>query len=473
MTNFSPFLGLPADIIIVILHCLLVPELSALSQTCWLFHEFVNEFGWRAYRHRNPRPSMSLSKSRLSWTAMTSAKYDFLSDKAWSGIDSEFIARPLSAPWSGKEISLLAMNSSRLIVAAGDTIYSYVFGISTGNGSPPIILEGSCSLTAHHDTKSCITALNFLPDGGLDRTFCVGFQDGTHQRIQLSGPSKDQSLRIHRSAAQSLQLPYRDFLQNLSSSGNALLSLSASGRAALMNIDTFSVLSTIELQRRSWVSHLCIDSSSPFAAFGMSSAMAPLTIHLVTPDQFFAHPSVLLSLSESAPLGSAVYDICRGPPTSAWGSSPQVVVSGWYNGIVAIHDLRSSSRVPTSTSAPAPLRPVLTLRNYLSDEPVYSVSCGGGGGAHVAAGAARHSLVSLWDIRSPRNGFSIHAPINDPSPVYALILESSRLWGVTQSRPFVFDFGPGVTATTYPRVGNRADVLVGYYVTKYSHHWSR
>jgi hypothetical protein len=83
---------------------------------------------------------------------------------------------------------------------------------------------------------------------------------------------------------------------------------------------------------------------------------------------------------------------------------------------------------------------VLTLANSWSIEPIYSVSSGGGAGSHIAAGSARHSLVSFWDVRSPAGGFSVHAPLNDPSPVYSLILESSRLFGVTQSRPFVLDF---------------------------------
>ncbi|KAJ7442669.1 hypothetical protein FB451DRAFT_1297204 [Mycena latifolia] len=483
MTNLSPpfsLLGLHTDILIYILHeFLLVKDLSALSRTSRFFHALVTQFGWAGHQRRNPRPSMSLSKSRIKWAPMACVKYDVLADRSWA--QSEFIARPLSGPWSGKELPRLAINPSRLIVAAGNTIYSYTFGIATNDDAPPIVFEGSCPLARIPRDRNVITALTFIPDGGLDQTLWVGFHDGTSERIVIMGRSKSQwapTLRVQRSPSQPLHLPHKDLLESLSSSQNALLSLSAGGRAMLAGIETPPAFSsTIDLQVRSWISHLSMESTSPYAAFGTSSA-TPLAIHSVTSDRLAPLPSAVLSPADSASTGSAVYGISKGPPSSPWGPSPQVVVSGWYNGTVAIHDLRSCSRSssPQSTNSPAPLRPVLTLVNSWSIEPIYSVSCGGGAGSHVAAGSARHSLLSLWDVRSPTGGFSVHAPMNDPSPVYGVILESSRLFGVTQSRPFVLDFGPGVTRNTYPdlsfipRHPNQKDADdFGFYVTKYQH----
>ncbi|KAJ7134753.1 hypothetical protein C8R44DRAFT_663481 [Mycena epipterygia] len=484
--NLSPYslLGLPTDILILILHeFLLVKDLSALSRACRFLHALVNEFGWAAYQRHNPRPSMTLSKSRMAWSPMARVRHNILTDTAWS--KSEFIARPLSAPWLGQKQPILAINSARLIVAAGTTIYSYAFGISTNDSdAPPIVLEGCCRLgVTLRNRNSDITALTFIPDGSLNRTLCVGFQDGRSERIVLTGRSNRKPLdilRVQRSPGQPLELPHKDLLKSLSSSRNLLLSLSVSGRATLADSETPAPSSsTVDLQARSWVSHLCMESSSPYAAFGTSSA-TPLTIHSVTNDRLTRLPSAVLGQAESANTGSAVYGICEGPPSSLWGSSPQVVVSGWYNGSVSLHDLRSCARTSTHDPlSPAPLRPVLTLVNPWSIEPIYSVSCGGGSGSHVAAGSARHSLVSLWDVRSPAGGFSVHAPLNDASPVYAVILESSRLYGVTQSRPFVLDFGPGITKDTYPDLGSSTRGFMhlgqkgadgfGYYVTKYSH----
>jgi len=181
---------------------------------------------------------------------------------------------------------------------------------------------------------------------------------------------------------------------------------------------------------------------------------------------------------------NAVYGITRAPPSSPWGSSPQILVSGWYDGPVRCYDLRSSSRfashptTPMTQRDPAPLRPMLRLHDPWSYESTYSVSCGGGSGSFIAAGSARHSVVSFWDVRFPAAGWSVHAPHNDRSPVYQVILESSRLFAATESRPFVYDFGPGVTKETYPhlspsqanRLRHKKGSSVDYYTTKYHHH---
>ncbi|KAK7048481.1 F-box domain-containing protein [Favolaschia claudopus] len=471
----NTLLDFPLDILIVIFELLFVQDLSALSQTSRSFLTLVNEFGWAAYLRKNPRPSLSLCKSRNSSSAKRNVMYDVLTDKSWSQFD--FIARPLAPPWPGKEQPILAMNSSRLVIAAGNTLYSYVFGVSTSNEAPSIAPEGSCPL----NNRGYITALTCIPDGGLDQTFCVGLHDGTSEHIVIS-PRKQHgvpTLSVHGLPDQPPFVATNDPIESLTSSGTSLLSLSASGRAILTDTQTSRSPSTIELGTRSWVSHLNTQSSSPFAVFGSSSKTRPLTVHAITHDHLSPLPTASLEQAEPARRGSAVYGICKGPP-SLWGSSPEIIVSGWYDGTISIHDLRSPSRgcaSDNSSPAPAPLRPVLTLMNQWSIEPIYSVASGGGTGCYIAAGWGRHSLVSLWDVRFPSQGLSIHAPSNDPSPVYSLILESSRLFGVTQSRPFVFDFGPGVTENTYPSLpasprsrSKRDDIDgLGYYVTSYLH----
>jgi WD40 repeat protein len=170
----------------------------------------------------------------------------------------------------------------------------------------------------------------------------------------------------------------------------------------------------------------------------------PMTVYSITSDRLSPSPSAIMSMN--APdlnTQSAVYGISRAPLASPWGSSPQILVSGWYDGQVRCYDLRSHSRVSAATDSNqtlAPLLPVLSLFDPRSFEPIYSVSCGGGSSSHIAAGSARHGVISFWDVRSPRAGWSVYAPGNDPSPVYSVIVESSRVFGATQSRPFVYDF---------------------------------
>src|SRR5262245_20252449 len=101
----------------------------------------VREFGWTDYLRLNCHPSFSLSNTR--WTSQVRVRYHTLSDRSWS--NAEFIARPLSRPWQGKLQPCLAINSSRLVVAAGCSLHSYIFLKTSGNrGAPGVGFEGSC-----------------------------------------------------------------------------------------------------------------------------------------------------------------------------------------------------------------------------------------------------------------------------------------------------------------------------------------
>ncbi|KDR82800.1 hypothetical protein GALMADRAFT_206563 [Galerina marginata CBS 339.88] len=466
--------SLPVDILILVLETLGLREYATLSITCHAFYAIVTEYGWPRYLRSNPRPSLSLANARAQWSPRIRARYDSMTDSAWT--QSEFIARPLSRMWAGKQAPSMAISASRLVVGAGYNLYSYKFGTSPSPlAAPPVLFEGVVSLLDHPERARNITALTFVEDGGLDQTLEVGFHDGAIERAYLTTmPHKlgeQTSLSVTRSKLD--PIPNGDFLENLSSEYNAVLSLSANGHARLISnqADPYSSSipsSTIELKSRSWVSHLSLQSSTPFAAFGVAST-TPLNVHAITDGgQLSQRPIAILHTKKSADLpldklpSSAVYGLSRGPLNSPWGASPQILVSGWFDGQVRCYDLRSSSRAsaassPTRNSSqasndPTPLRPVLSLADRWSFEPIYSVSCGGGSAAHIAAGTARHSVVSFWDVRSPRTGWSVHAPGNDPSPVYSVILESSRFFGVTQSRPFVYDFGPGVSLDTYPSI---------------------
>ncbi|KAG6918774.1 hypothetical protein DXG01_011965 [Tephrocybe rancida] len=204
----------------------------------------------------------------------------------------------------------------------------------------------------------------------------------------------------------SSQLQGGEYLESLSSERNFLLALSSSGDASLTNLHfPLSQPETVTLNTRSWASHLCLDSAGPYAAFGTSSTH-PLRVYSIKNDELSRTPNAILHsqmLSEPAgtkPVSSAVYGISRAPLASPWGSSPQILVSGWFDGHVRCHDLRSSSRIKCAggnAGEPAPLRPVLTMKDPLQFESFYSVSCGGGSSSHIAAGSARHSVVSFWD----------------------------------------------------------------------------
>jgi len=372
-----------------------------------------------------------------------------MTDHAWA--NAQFVARPLARLWRSKMQPTLVSNPSRMVVAAGSDLYAYNFHGATDLESPSLHFEGKFSFPARQGQPKDITGITFADDAGLDRTLYVGTQDGTVHRVVLpvEPPSRSRNSLAATSSNMTCslfsQLQSGDFVESLRSENNMLLSLTSTGRATLTDLQSFDSLPAhVQLNARSWVSLLSLNSSSPYAAFGVSSTH-PLHVYSITNGQISPTPSAVLhtNISAELPRSSAVYGISQAPPASPWGSSPQVLVSGWFDGQVHCHDLRASSRSTASTDfpgAPAPLQPVLSLNDPLQLESIYSVSCGGGSASHIAAGSARHSVVSFWDVRSPRAGWSVHAPGNDPSPVYSVILESSRLYGATQSRPFVYDF---------------------------------
>ncbi|KAJ8516733.1 hypothetical protein ONZ45_g6010 [Pleurotus djamor] len=490
-----PIVLLPPDILILVFNALpLLADIAALSQTCKSMHSMVEDFGWGTYLRSHQRPAFSVTKAQAQWSPRNRVRYNTLSDRAWSRIS--FVARPLSRPWKGKFQPVMAISLSRLIVAAGSELHSYIFSaVSLSEPhSPSIKFEGSVRLTSQPSAMYDITCLSFVDDGGLDRTLCAGYRGGEAERIILIPPDIETNrlLAVVRFPLASPRQVDGDFLESMKFSDSHLLSLSSLGVATLSTIPTVheldsSTVSSINLQQRSWISYLSLHSSTPFAAFGTSST-TPLSIYPIQPEGICPTPSATMCMTTRHINGpkpsSAVYGITRAPPSSNWGSSDQILVSGWYDGQVRIYDLRADTRTvadPThsgnSVQGPTPLAPVLAMFDPWSYEPIYDVSCGGGSGSHVAAGSARHSVVSFWDIRYPECGWSVHAPGNDSSPVYAVVLEGSRLFGATQSRPFIYDFGPDVNVDTYPSIpdtpvgvdGLKTRKGAGYQVTKYKH----
>lgn len=495
-----------ADVLMLIIELLDVQDLLRLAATCRLFNILVcfqsalllvsslicssqvRDFGCSIFLKNNQRHSLTLHPPRSRWSPLAQVRYNTLADRAWSR--ANFIARPLSRPWHGNLRPAIALSVSALLVAAGSVLYSYAVQ-DTSDASPSrIVFERSFAFTLGRGAaQPDITSIAFLP--GQDRTVFLGFEDGSIEQFCLP-PCHESHINISRPSQDAIQHHGANVVESISCTSHTLLSLSQWGSVSLTNLVSDSPSSTsISLGARSWASHLCMSSPLSYAVFGTTSP-APLSLHYITPDGFSPTPSIALQSPKNRP--SPVYDITCAPPSSPLGPSEQIIVSGWYDGSVRIYDLRvahhsqrltNPSSASTSTSLPT-LLPILTLKDPWLPEPIYAVSCGGGSASFVTAGMARHSIVAFWDVRQPSQGWSVHAPGNDSSPVYSIVLESSRLFGATQSRPFVYDFGPGVTKDTYPAIAptplnpvarrrNTEDSLrlegngIGYHAAKYSH----
>lgn len=458
--------SLPADVLVVIFEFMSAPALAALSQTCKPLHFVVNQLGWTSYLLVNPRFSPSTSHVLSLRPPIDQVKYHRLSDVAWR--EACFIAQPLSSAWSGRFCRpALAISDSRLIVTSRNLVNSYTFHTPRiSSQSPQLRREANLELGGGWGTADVITSIEPAHDqDGAE--FHVGLSSGTIAPISINASGSG----IFHPPTSIKTVHLGDTVLALSSNGNALLGVSQNGVAA---VSTPSAVEIFNLKTRAWTCHL----SANHATFGLTSR-APLIIYTIMPHGISAQPShVLDPTSRDTHSKSAVFGVCGAPPSATWGSD-QVIVSGWYNGSVTIHDLRTPAhhRDLSSPSSASHL-PVLTFVEP-SVDPIYCVATGGGSSSYVAAGLARHGMVAFWDIRGSRSsGWSVYAPGNDSSPVYSVVLESSRLFGVTQARPFVYDFGHGVVEDTHPsfrlsredtRTLRKQEDGPGYYVTTWHH----
>ncbi len=207
-----------------------------------------------------------------------------------------------------------------------------------------------------------------------------------------------------------------------------------------------------------WCARVSPMASTPFVAFGGS---APLSLYAL--ENFGSKRDAFAVLGDQGDQPLSVYSLCRPPDDTInevsppWGSADQVIASGWYDGSVRFHDLRSNHR-----NKQGHLLPVLKLHDRTgSGGALYCLVVGGGGGTRIVGGRANHGIISIWDLRNKngaiynanepaindtafvtKGGWSIFPPESNWSSTYDLALEGSRIWGVGHQGPFLLDFSP-------------------------------
>jgi hypothetical protein len=238
--------------------------------------------------------------------------------------------------------------------------------------TPGVVFEASYQLNSHGDApRNYITSLACAQDSGADRTLFVGFENSELQRVRPPPCNPGQvDLPIDASFRTFFDFHNGDLIEALAVSGDSLLSLSSNGKAGLLNIaspaPSSSVPHMIDLDTRAWSALLSTSASAPFTAFGTSSD-TPLTIHAITPTSISVTPTMVLCTSQHQDKSAlerptAVYRIATAPPASPWGASDHIIVSGWFEGLVCVHDMRAS------------LAPMLTFADPWSFEPIYTVA---------------------------------------------------------------------------------------------------
>ncbi|KAG8927855.1 hypothetical protein FRC02_007661 [Tulasnella sp. 418] len=418
------------------------------------------------------------------------ARYNYLTARSWAA--RQFSSTPLSRPWTNNPHPVLAVSQSRLVAIAGQTIESFAFvppKSTYRGGGTGIFHEGRGFMTTGRDLSRDVTGVVFLPDnpvfGGQDNTLAISRADGKLMRVHLTKQpaTVDPDQRSGRQPQQvgvTTSAHYThpsQHITHLSSSKDSLLVISFKSSYATATPEpgqqnavqqgeaAFYVSSrypwaqpeTITVPGKPRSGYLSLSASMPFVAVGSSfhtssaskdRPSSPLTIHGLTPSSLHQQPMAYLTGS-SPKRSSAVYAISPASPSSPFGNSPQVVISGWFDGRVRVHDLRLAART-NNTPGPPSLSPVLMFNDPWLDSSVYSLGMGGGHGGYIVAGMGQHGIVAIYDARnamapsmkkSTASGCSAYSPNGHRTPVFSLQVESARIFGATNVA-FMFDFGP-------------------------------
>lgn len=394
--------NLPVDIQELIFASCNPSSIASFSATCRLSQSVALHSGWPAYNraHLNAHlhcvtsPLPSREGVKAAWER---ARWSTLVERGW---DDRLLTLQKLHLGMRKTLPVLLLHEegSRLIIGAGTRLFVILFD---DRGRPllcrPITLGRTC--------REDVTGVAACEPGSTD-DLIVSHLCGWVRRIRLSFyPSTDPHYAWELAFVEVARFdhPAASRLQNISSSGNLFATIatarsspahpSRGGVASLYQSRSPWIDPTkVQLQTRPWSVHLSRSSSvGPWLAVGHEGP-SPISLFPISESEVLPSPT---SLSGEKGRTSA-YALSVGATT------PNLLAAGLYDGSVRVYDVRSDCRTKDASGKEA-MRSVVHLREKFLDSPTYSVAMGGPGGALVAAGSARHSVVR--PLRSLTTGY--------------------------------------------------------------------
>lgn len=344
-----------------------------------------------------------------------------------------FRASLAGQPWSRKAMGGMDLTDSQLFVVVDQDLHVHDLVVPKQGRGGKLAKEARVvrcvSQAVDHqgvpievkpakDAVGSITRVKALQDGQV----ILSFADGTLGRFDISPETEAVQTKAFVHAS--------NWIHSLATDGrDRFVATSVHGRVSLYDANGSQLPTySFDLPKpvgRAWCSLLAthsIPGVDPFLALGVTSRQG-LQIHsLGSTGEPTDVPSRKLEGGRST---SSPYDLHLPPITSS--HSPSMLLSSWYDTHLRLHDLRS----PSQTA-------VIDLHDPFSDDALYS--CAWLGEHYVASGGSRHRKVAIFDIRYPRSGWTTFAPSAGDSPVYSLIGDGGRLWGVTESQSWVMEF---------------------------------
>lgn len=130
----------------------------------------------------------------------------------------------------------------------------------------------------------------------------------------------------------------------------------------------------------------CSFLSDDKVAIGLGPTSEPIQVYKITPDGFLSDPHRSFSLGTTRSSQTSIYPILPVSDRAQGGSEAgNVFLSGGYDGIVRLHDLRSPRDVESLYWDPT------------NDSSIYSLATQGL--ERVVVGVAMHSMLKVFDLR--------------------------------------------------------------------------
>lgn len=465
MTPIRSLSALPSDILALIIAELDARSLARLQSCSSTLSSVAQTHGWPALDRLHRANAASLRPATTAWTPKQHVRFGLAVDKAWNEMDAAFIQ--LGPTWQRRCLPVLDLDETneRLLVGVGPDLQAVGFdGRSRG--------EVTRTMRMGRAATDDLTGVMAVP-GTCD--VVIGSLSGTLRRVRME---QDETRSIATYASPTMGGNAKMAIEALSATSELIATAStarlgarrgaSSGEAGAENTRGTGTVSLYALKSPWQAPYSLSVSTKPWSVHILSNTTLAVGHSGHTPLSTFAlRPSGIDELSRrdytGPPFKSAVYAFA---PYPAFSPRDDLILTGWYDGVVRLYDIRQS----TSTAA-------IELGDAWSADAVYSLASSPSLSHQVTVGTARHSSIKLGDLRRPvsadtASGYAgLHTTIYaaaDQSPIYSVACDGkARVFGVTERRAFMLDFKPGAVEDrwesgqgwTRPRYARADDAL--------------
>ncbi|WWC61390.1 uncharacterized protein I303_103973 [Kwoniella dejecticola CBS 10117] len=488
--------NLPDDVLALIFRRLELKDLIGLKCVARGIAERVDGLGIPLYLSLHRQSHCTASPPIHQWAPLDIVRYNHRINRSLAS--HTLHALQIVPEWPQSVIPALEITEDQLVLGVGSKILIHPLvhsssgksraGCGNSSGSGGKVIDRSIEYVIEDRTKKYqggkSDIVGIVPISSIKNDFIVAQFDGTIQRVALpqlvhddhnieadnrdrntsqanisprmkARYSSDFSLGHGRISTQG----HRESINTLvgTDDGARFMSTSISGKVDIYSTHSPWVEPTsFQLKSRAWSSLL----SPTNALLGIQGS---IQLYPICPTGAVLEDHKRKLIGPETPLLSSPYSLhlptsSTSIPTSSSTSgqsshNPNILLSGWYDSHIRLHDLRSSSPLPTTQ--------FVDPYTWSDNSAYYSTTYIGE--HHIAGGNSKHGTVSFFDLRNPTSSLNYSNPTNDQnqgqghrgnsssnwscfspggkgSPVYALKSDNGILYGTTERRLFCLTF---------------------------------